>query len=184
MPELPLLPGVQTSTFRSGRVRNHSVASQAPVAATRTYITGSQLQVPEGGLKVGAVIRFKLNMTKTAAGTAASTFDICFGAAGTTADTAQVSFTKPAGTAAVDEATVEVEAVVRSVSATGVVVGQFRMTHNLAATGHAQIPSVDVNTVSAAFDNTAGGLYIGLCLTSGAADAITIQQVTASIEGV
>jgi hypothetical protein len=93
--------------------------------------------VPQGGLKVGTRIAFKFNMTKTAAGTATSTFDISFGTLGTVADTARVSFTKPAGTAVADEAIVTIEAVVRSVSATGVVVGNFSMAHGLDITGHA-----------------------------------------------
>lgn len=180
-----LLPGSRQE-FAPGRgldVRNYSVAQQAITAATRTYITGSQLAIPDGGLKVGAKIRFRFNMAKTAAGTAASTFDICFGTAGTTADTARVSFTKPAGTAVADEGFVTVEATVRSVSATGVVVGEFALVHNLAATGHAVIPCVTVATVSAAFDTTAP-TFIGLCITSGAADAITIEQVSAELVGV
>jgi len=52
------------------------------------------------------------------------------------------------------------------------------MLHNLAATGHAQIPCVVVNTISSTFDVTTP-TNVGLCITTGAADAITIQQVTA-----
>lgn len=174
-----IFPGVARGS--GAVVRNQSVAQLAPVAATRTYITGSSLVVPVGGLTVGSVIRFRLNMTKTAAGTATSTFDIAFGTTATTAATARVSFTKPAGTAAADEASVTIEAVVRSVSTTGVVVGQFSMLHNLAATGHAVIPVVAVNTVSSAFDNSGATLIVGLCITTGAADAITIEQVSAEL---
>lgn len=180
-----LLPGSRQE-MQPGRgldVRNYSVGQQAPVAATRTYLTGSQLAIPDGGLKVGAKIRFRFNMAKTAAGVAASTFDICFGTAGTTADTARVSFSKPAGTAAADEGFVTVEATVRSVSATGVVVGEFVLVHNLAATGHAVIPCVVVYTASAAFDNTLP-TFVGLCITTGAADAITIEQMSAELIGV
>lgn len=180
-----LLPGsVQETAPGAGRrVVNYSVAQQAPAAATRTYITGSKLAIPEGGLKVGSKIRFKLNMAKTAAGIAASTFDICFGTAGTTADTARVSFAKPAGTAAADEGVVTVEAIVRSIGAAGVVVGEFSLIHNLAATGHAVIPCVAVNTISAGFDVSAA-TFVGLCITTGAADAITIEQVNAELSGV
>lgn len=165
-----------------GSFNNFSTASQAPAAATRTYITGSTVTVPKGKLQIGTMIRWTFNLTKTAAGTAASTIDIAFGTAGTTADTARVSFTKPAGTAAVDEAWFTVTAIVRGpLSASGVVVGTMQMTHNLSATGHATIPSVVVNTISAAFDVTVADLFVGLCITSGAADAITIQQVTTEV---
>lgn len=172
-----LLPGV----FRGAatQVQNQSVAAQLPVAATRTYITGSALRVPVGGLKVGAQLYWAFNMTKTAAGVATSTIDICAGLLGTTADTAQVSFTKPAGTAAIDEGLVIVEGIVRTVSATaGVIVAELVLLHNLAATGHAQIPVVAVNTISGSFDNSSESLILGLCITTGAADAITIQQVS------
>ena len=158
---------------------NFSTASQAPTASARTYITGSNIVMPAGALQVGTIFRWTFDMTKTAAGTAASTFDICFGTAGTTADTARVSFTKPAGTAAVDAGQVVITAVVRGpVGASGVVAGHFNLNHNLAATGHAVIPVVDVTTVSAAFDITTP-TNVGVCITSGASDAITIQLVLA-----
>jgi len=174
-----LLPGSQSG---SGiRVKNASAVAQAITAETRTYLAGSALKVPRGGLKVGDTFRWVFSMTKTAAGTATSTIDIAVGTAGTTADTARVSFTKPAGTAAADEARVVVEAVVRSVSATGVVVGIMNLTHNLSATGHAQIPSVNVVTVSSGFDNDDEELYFGLCLTTGASDAITVNVVAAEL---
>jgi hypothetical protein len=162
---------------------NFSVASQAPAATTRTYITGSQLAIPVGKLQVGTILRWKFNITKTAAGVAASTIDIAFGTAGTTADTARVSFAKPAGTAVADEGWCEVSCVVRGpLSAVGVVVGEFRLVHNLAATGHAVIPCVVVNTISGTFDVTTP-TFVGLCITTGSADVITIQQVEAEATG-
>jgi len=157
---------------------NFSATPQTPTAATRTYLAGSGLTITAGQLQVGTILRWHLNMTKTAAGTASSTFDVAFGTAGTTSDTAQVSFTKPAGTAAVDEGWVDIECVVKTNSASGVVVGEFRMIHNLSATGHATIPCVVVNTVSGTF-NTTTPTKIGLCITTGASDAITINQVSA-----
>lgn len=163
---------------------NQSTAAQTPTAATRTVITGSTISVPVAGLQVGSVFRWRLNMTKTAAGTATSTFDVAIGTAGTTADTAVLSFTKPAGTAAADEGWVEVDVVIRGpITASCIASGEFQLIHNLAATGHAQIPCVVVNTVSSAFDSTVGLLKVSLCITSGASDAITIQQVTANAVG-
>lgn len=179
-----LFPGVQLSNPVPGTltVKNSSAVQQAPAAATRTYLTGSALKIPRGGLKVGTKFRWRFNVAKTGAGTAASTLDIAFGTAGTTADTARVSFAKPAGTAVADEGVVTVEATVRAVSATvGKVVGEFSLTHNLAATGHATIPVVVVNTISGNFDNTTDALIVGLCLTTGAADAITIEFLDAEV---
>lgn len=163
---------------RSLGIVNFSTANQSFTASTRTYITGSQIAIPAGVMQVGTIFRWTLDLTKTAAGTAASTFDIAFGTAGTTADTARVSFTKPAGTAVADEGTIQITCVIRSIGATGVAVGQFHMTHNLSATGHATIPAVDVNTVSAGFDMTTVS-SIGLCITSGAADVVNTQLIVA-----
>lgn len=160
-------------------VVNFSTAAQTPAAATRVYIIGSNVVFPVGALQVGTLMRWTFNMTKTAFGSATSTFDIALGTLGTTADTARVSFTKPAGTAAIDEAQVVISMVCRGpVGASGVCVGVFAMQHNLAATGHATIPSVNVVTVSSAFDITTP-TNVGVCITSGAADAITIQSVIA-----
>lgn len=158
---------------------NSSVASQSPVAATRTYIAGSAIAIPTNKLQVGTILRWKFNMVKTAAGIAASTIAICFGTLGTTGDTDRVSFVKPAGTAVVDEGWVEIEATVRSIGVAGVVTGVFRMIHNLSATGHMVIPSAVVTTISAGFDTTVANLIAGLTINTGAADAITIQLVHA-----
>jgi hypothetical protein len=166
--------------FVTGQLTNFSTASQAPTATTRTYITGSKITVPKSKIQIGTIFRWRFSATKTAAGTASSTIDIAVGTAGTTADTARVSFTKPAGTAAVDEAWFEVHCISRGpLSASGIFAGQMIMTHNLSATGHATIPVVVVNTISSAFDVTVADLFVGLCITTGASDAITIQMVTA-----
>lgn len=189
-----LLPGLVTQTpgFSGqpagaagigGEVRNFYAASagQLPVAATRTYIAGTALQISQSGLQVGSLLRWKFNITKTAAGTAASTIDVAMGLTGTAAgDAAVLSFTKPAGTAAVDEGTIELECLVQSIGAAGKIVGEFTLVHNGNTVGHATVPTVLINTTSAAFDTTdAGGfpLTFGLCITTGAADAITIAMV-------
>lgn len=168
-----------TGFRRTPGFANFSTAAQSPAASTRTYLAGSNLVFPATALQVGTMFRWTFDITKTAAGIAASTYDICIGTLGTTGDTARVSFTKPAGTAAIDAGRVTITAVCRGpVGASGVVVGQFNLTHNLAATGHAVIPIVDVTTVSAAFDITTP-TNVGVCIMTGASDAITIQLVLA-----
>lgn len=158
--------------------KNFSTAAQV-ITTARTYVIGSNIAIPADALQVGTLFKWTFDVTKSAAGVAASTYDICFGTAGTTADTARVSFTKPAGTAVADNGEVTITAVVRGpVGASGIVAGHFNLTHNLAATGHALIPCVNVTTVSAAFDITAP-TNIGVCLTGGASDSVTIQLVLA-----
>ena len=161
-------------------INNYSVTSQSIGAASRTYIVGSKIAVPVSKLKIGSTFYWAFNMTKTGAGVAASTIDIAIGAAGTTGDSAIVSFAKPGGSGVIDEALCEIWATVRGpLTAACIMTGEFIMTHNLAATGHASIPVVVVNTVSSGFDATVASLMVGLCLTTGASDAITIQQVFA-----
>lgn len=164
-------------------IQNSSASVQSPAAATRTYLVGSNITVPAGKLKVGTNYRCRFSMTKTAAGAAASTVDVAFGTAGTTADTARISFAKPLGTAVADEGWVDIYVTVRTIGATGVAVGEFVMTHNLATTGHMAQQQAVVNTVSGTFDMTVANLVIGVCLTSGAADAITINVVQAELTG-
>lgn len=181
-----LIPGVQSQSAPGAglEVRNFSTVAQVIATAARDFVDGSQLAVPVSGLKVGSKIKFVLDLTKTAAGTASAVFDISFGTAGTSADTARVSFTKIAGTAAIDVARVVIEAIVRSVSSTGVVVGQFNLTHNLLATGFSTLPCGNVVTVSSGFDNDGQELFIGLNITSGASDVWTVEKVEASLSGV
>lgn len=169
-----------------GVVKNFSTAAQVVTAATREQVIGTLLAIPAGGLKAGSKIRFVLDATKTAAGTAASTFDISFGVLGTVGDTARVSLAKALGTAAIDEGRFVIEAIVRSVSATGVVVGTLTGTHRLAVTGFNVLP-VQETTISSGFDNTPATLdpgFIALNITTGAADAYTIQLVHAELSGV
>ncbi len=160
-------------------LNNYSTAAQSLVAATRTYITGSQLAIPTNKLQIGTMFRWTFDVTKTAAVTGITTIDIAFGTNGTTADTARVSFTKPGGNGAADCGRFVIEAVVRGpLSGAGIVAGHMGMTHNLQTTGLAVIPFIDVTTVSGAFDVTTP-TYVGVCITSGGADAFTIQTVTA-----
>lgn len=180
------LPGVQMQKAPGAglQVRNFSTAAQVIATASRDFVDGSQLEVPSSGLKVGSKIKFVLDLTKTAAGTASAVFDISFGTAGTVADTARVSFTKIAGTAAIDVARVVIEATVRSIGAAGIVVGQFNLTHNLLATGFSTLPCGNVVTISSGFANDGQELFIGLNITSGASDVWTVQKVDASLTGV
>lgn len=172
--------GTLLKAWAGNVLNNFSTTSQAPAATVRTYITGSNISVPVGKLRIGTMFKWGFSATKTGAGSAASTIDIAVGTLGTTGDAARVAFTKPAGTAVIDEGWFDIWCVCRGpLSAAGVFAGQMIMTHNLAATGHAVIPTVVVNTVSAGFDVTTASLIVGLCITTGAADAITIQVVTA-----
>ena len=164
-----------------GPIFNASAAGQTPAATTRTYVTGSNITVPVAKLKVGAIYRCGFAMTKTGAGTATSTIDVCVGTAGTTADTARLSFTKPAGTGVIDEGWVDIEVVVKTIGASGVIVGEINVGHNLATTGHMGQQQFIATVTSGTFDTTVANLIIGTCITTGASDAITISQCQAQL---
>lgn len=164
--------------FRS----NSSVTAQAPAATTRTYVTGSDIgPFTAAQIKVGTFIEWDMSITKTGAGTATSVFDVAFGTAGTTSDTAQVSFTKPAGVGNADTCHVHITAVVKTNSATGVVLGDFTLTDDQTNTlggflGAAKYASV-LQVQSSTF-NTTTPTHVGLCITTGASDAYTINYCT------
>lgn len=178
-----ILPGSGQSY--SNEVRNFSIAQQAFVAATRTLMVGTDVKIPARGMRAGDRYTAKFNLTKTAAGVATSTFDIATVPAATALTvgnaTARVSFVKPAGTAAIDEGFVFIEATVRVVSATvGIIVGTFALTHVGNTVGHAQIPSVNLFATSGNFDNsTLGGGAIVVAQTTGAADVIVTELAEA-----
>jgi hypothetical protein len=138
---------------------------------------GSSIAVPAAGLIVGTSFQWVITITKTAAGVATSTFDIAVGTTGSVSDAAVLSFTKPAGTAVADEGIFKLYMTVRSVGAAGTAIGEFEMVHNLAATGHSILPTVAVSTLSGSFVTTTANLIVGVCVTSGASDAITIKLV-------
>lgn len=170
----------QLRAYLGNTIRNQSTGAQALTAATRTYLTNSNLAVPVGKLRIGTVLRWRFNITKTAAGVATSSIAVVVGTLGTTGDTDRIIFTKPAGSAVADEGWVEIEAIVRGpLSAAGIVTAEITVTHNLAATGHMLQQQFVANLQSAGFDVTVANLIVGLTMTTGAADAVTIQQLTA-----
>lgn len=183
-----LFPGVQQSTVPSTTVKAAAVNGQDLGAGTaRTLVTGSLLKVPNGGLVVGAKIKYRAVLTKTAAGTASSTFDVGIGPNGTTADSATVSFGTGTQTAAIDTAVVDITATVTSLgtsTSTGHVDGVMVMSHNLQATGFGPTSPVVVHNAVTNADLTLNdALYVGLYITEGTANDITVVSIEGSIDG-
>ena len=161
---------------------NSSTAAQVLTAETPNYLRGSRLQIPRSrALAPGTMFRWRMSITKTAAGTALSLFQVRVGAAGNETDTLRIGFTKPAGTAAVDEARVDIRLLVRSVGATGTWAGQFHLAHNLSATGHATVPNVVLTGTPAAWDMTPRNLFVGVSVSPGASEVYTVEMVEAEV---
>jgi hypothetical protein len=167
---------------------NSSTADQTPTAATLTYLTGSSITIPQGGVRAGTQFVWRMSLSKSAAGTAAPTFAVVFGTTATTTDTARASFTLPVETAVVDTAQINLICTVRSVSATATISCNLQMTHTAvdcagfvsAASCVAPVASEFVATVtSGTFDDTVANSIIGVTVNSGTANVFTFQQIQA-----
>lgn len=167
-----------------GAIRNWNTSDVVANAAD-TYLTGSGLAIPTGlALQVGTTFKWRVYMTKTAAGVAAPTWIIRVGTAGSVADAAVVTFTGPAQTAAIDAGFVEVTAVLRNVGASGILAAGLILNHNLAATGFANIGSPTLQVTSAGFVTTTAGLVVGISVNPGSAGVWTHQVVIAEMQNI
>src|SRR5882672_8803482 len=75
-----------------GVIRNWNTADIVANAAD-TYLTGSNIVVPQHLLQAGATLKWRLITTKTAAGVAAPTWNVRVGTLGTIADASRLLFT-------------------------------------------------------------------------------------------
>lgn len=164
------------------RAYNASVSTPAAGFAADTYLIGSSLAIPAGGLQAKTLYRCSFDVTKTGAGTAAPVITPRIGTAGTIADTARGAITFPAQTGVIDNGLFEVVVVFRTVGSGTSAVTQTRgrLTHNLSVTGL----SVGVGPIAVA---TAGGFdsttatFIGLSVNGGTSAAWTITLVQAEL---
>jgi hypothetical protein len=154
-----------------------SVAAQAGFAAD-TYVAGSSMNVA-GRLQAASFFRWRISMSKTAAGIAAPTFNVRFGTAGAVGDASRCLFTGPAQTAVADTAILEITAQMRAVGAAAQIQGELELHHNLAATGFATTgPSglLILSTTGGTFDSTVANSIIGLSMNGGASAAWTVTS--------
>lgn len=164
--------------FGDALANSAGAAGQAPTAATLTYLTGSNIAVPVGKMRIGTTFLWKIDMTKSAAGTASRQFFVKIGTAGTTADASVLTFTSALGTAATDTAYAELMVTIRGpLSASCIARGIWQMRHVNATTGFLTVASEVVAVTSGVFDATTANLIVGLAVTTGAAEVITIQQM-------
>jgi len=172
--------GASSGTVGSSTKLNQSIAAQILPTATKTYLVGSNLSFPSTVLQAGSRIKFEWDLTKTAAGTATSTIDFVVGTAGTTGDATILSFTKPSGTAAIDTAWCTLTIVVRNIGASAIITGTLNISASSVNKGFLQNQETYVQTViSSPFDSTTA-TNMGVCYTSGAAEVITVNFVTAN----
>jgi hypothetical protein len=156
--------------------KSFSVASQAIAANTVTYITGSGILIPSGGLVVGMALVWNISVAKTGAGTATPVWTYRNGTLQTTGDNTWGTLTGSAQVATASGTVIIHRAVVKVVGvATGVVTSAYN-------TGAATFGIGSAGT-SSAYNNTAeAGKYYGLCVNTGASAAWTIHAVDCRIE--
>jgi hypothetical protein len=143
--------------------------------AAATYLTGSGLQIG-GRVQAGSFLKWRLRMTKTAAGVATPTVAIYVGPNGTTADTARVTHSSTAiQTGVIDTGMFEVDATFRAVGATAVIESPIRLDHTSAdGAGFGTFRYLSANSASFALG---ANDYIGLVVNPGTAGVWTFQHV-------
>ncbi len=154
--------------------KNASAGQQTGFAAD-TYLTNSDILIPSFGMQVGQVYEWEVGIEKTAAGTAAIVTNVRIGSARTTSDTSRAALTQlVAQTATAASIIMRVTALVRTVSASGVIVAMMSFGGSGTTTGFGDGDRI----VSSTFDNTAlAGQYVGLSLNGGASASYTIDSV-------
>jgi hypothetical protein len=154
-------------------------AADVVANAADTYLSDSALAAASV-FRVGTVFRWRLVMTKTAAGVAAPVWIVRVGTAGTTADTAWLTFTGVSlQTAVVDTGEVLIEAILRVGGATGILAGFRVLRHNLAATGFASVATEMQQATSGSINFNTANLIVGVSVNPGAAGVWTHQLVYA-----
>lgn len=170
--------------YSNGGVIANANSANVVANTADTYLTGSDIIVPNHGLQALTTFHWRCSVSKTAAGVATATFIIRIGTAGSTADTARVTFTLPAQTAVADVGFVDIVAVMRNVGAAGVLAGVITLVHNNgAATGLAGAVSPVIEVASAAFDTTPVNQVVGLSCNPGAAGIWTFTTITGRANG-
>lgn len=161
-----------------------AVANNLTGFASDTYLLGVTL-VP-ARLQAGSVYHARFDLSKTAAGTAVAAINLRLGTAGTTADTSRILFTFPsAGTAATDDAWVEIQANFVSVgSGTSAVIRatctllRRNTTTGFLSTSATTVTHIRVN--SSGFDSTAV-TKMGISINGGASASWTLNTGQAEL---
>lgn len=182
---LKLYVGSASGNLQVGPTPNNaSITNQTINAATTAALAGSTLAVPTSKLKIGSVFIWDLTVSKTAAGTAANTFNVRMGTTGGASDASLMALALPVGTGVIDTAQIQIVLTCRGpLSGSGIFAGTLTLVHNLAATGFATIPVVVVAGTSGAVDVTVANLILSLSCTTAAATVLTFSQVVGQAFG-
>ena len=172
------ITALQVGAYMGNKLRNASVADQV-INATTAYVTNSNIPVPAGKLQIKTVLRWRIHLTKSAAGTTAGCAVLFkLGTNGSNADATVITFTFGTPTGVADKAVIDVEIIIRGpLSASCIAEGMAEMAHNLSATGFSTLPGEVIQVTSSTFDATVANLIAGLSITTTTASVWTITGI-------
>lgn len=158
-------------THRAGTMSTNHATSQQTGFASDTYVVGSGILIPSFGMQVGQLYCWEIGIEKTGAGTALLAVTVRTGSGQAVTDTSRCALAQTVAQAATASANILfVRAFVRTVSASGVLIGSMGSTGTQMGDGD--------RIVSSTFDNTSmAGLYVDLSLNGGASASYTIDYV-------
>lgn len=159
---------------------NKLLGADQALGAADTYLNNSALNLDAlGPPTIGRCYHWRFIVSKTAAGTATPIVTVRVGTGGVVGDAARLTFTWGAGTAAIDRAEIEMEAMFIAVGATAVLRGKANMTSNLTTTGLSNAVKALQPADSGTFDSTVASSLIGLSYNAGASGAHTLEYMGA-----
>jgi hypothetical protein len=158
---------------------NANTSAQS-IVTSDTYIAGSSLAIPPSLVRAGAMFQWTFGLTRSGAGVATPVYSVRFGTNGSTADTSRLSFTGVAQVNASDTGVHRIYVVVRSVGASGIIVGIFEEHHIQTTTGLANAAQMQAQaSASSGFDTTVASSIIGVSVNPGATSTWVYEYVTA-----
>jgi hypothetical protein len=177
--ELQYLDGVGfVIVAASATILEGANTADVTLNAADTYLSDVALNVG-GRIKTGSFFRYQFYFTKTAAGIATPIINVRFGTAGAVGDTARATFTGGAQSAATDDAWLDIEVVVRTYGASGIIQATATFGHKGTTTGFSTSAQPQFfQATSAAFDLTVANLIMGVSINPGAAGVWTGKTLT------
>lgn len=189
IPAASLTGAVPAAADRNG-IHNHNTSAQSQVTVANTfyYIAGSALTMPAAyttAIGAGTTLKWRVALTKTAAGTVAFDIVIYMGLNGTTADSAKVTQSVGVQTAAVDDMIVDVMVVFTSSTAFYWTICPINKAVTATGFGVATGAGAFTSGTVSGLTTTTGSLIFGLGFNSTTGTpTVVIPMVEAHAEGV
>lgn len=156
-----------TYGFGNNQLSIGTVASQGASGASETYLADSKVPLEPNALDAGSALVWDLEIEKTAAGTAAWTAYVKFGADGATTDSNIATFSFPAQTADAKTATLRIVLKFRSGGAAAACSAVATLLNDGNTVGLATRPVVVVRTGNGGFDSTIADAKFGISVVPG-----------------